>query len=575
MKTRIFVFTATLLSIGLLTAACGSHTTPTANSRSIPTSGGTLVAALSPGTNIDWYLPLNDAASDSNANIWLEDQIYKPLIHLNDAYQIVWKSSIASRITYNRAGTVYHVFLGRRWKWSDGQPVTARDLMFTWHVVQAVSSTTAPAPWPYVGEGTGDIPDGIKSVVENNQHEVTFTLDQPANQQWFIYNGLIQLTPLPAQVLDVDGDHWAQEAQYLGSIASKPSTAEKASDGPYVLDQATPNQRWVLTANPDYSGHKSHVHKLVFAYETSSSATFAAFRTRTVNWGSIDTSELSASQQLTRQGDHLFPGYTLGISWVALNMYSGTQDAPIFRKPYVRRALQDSIDQPALVKDIDKGYAVPTYGPIPSIPKTRFYDAAAEPPIAYNLQTAKALLARHGWHEIHGVMTRGHHTMDWTMIYVSQSASIQEEAEVLQADWKKIGIIVHLVPKNFNTYLTLTHDKTSNAWQLAVGSGWDYNGPGWYPTGGELFATGAPTGHGYSDHTEDQLIAATHQAYATRSQVTAAFDRYEAYTAAQVPMLWLPNRAAVYVTTENLKGGKTYSNTVTDDPAFNRMWMTK
>ncbi|NMP24454.1 hypothetical protein HIJ39_19210 [Sulfobacillus sp. DSM 109850] len=103
----------------------------------------------------------------------------------------MWKSSVASKITYNNAGTVYHVFIGKKWKWSNGQPVTAQDLLFSWNAMKAASAANAPSPWPYVGAGTGDIPDGIASVVANNSHEVTFTLKQPANQQWFIYNGLI------------------------------------------------------------------------------------------------------------------------------------------------------------------------------------------------------------------------------------------------------------------------------------------------------------------------------------------------------------------------------------------------
>ncbi|NMP25002.1 ABC transporter substrate-binding protein [Sulfobacillus harzensis] len=71
--------------------------------------------------------------------------------------------------------------------WSNGQPVTAKDLLFTWNVVKAASSKAASTPWPYTGVGTGDIPNGVQSVVENNPHEVTFTLTKPANQEWFVY----------------------------------------------------------------------------------------------------------------------------------------------------------------------------------------------------------------------------------------------------------------------------------------------------------------------------------------------------------------------------------------------------
>ncbi len=406
MTTSRTAFKTGVLAAGVavLLAACGTHASTTATSSNLH-RGGTLTVALSPSTNIDWYLPIVDAGADSVDNFWLLDQIYKPLIYLNNSYQIVRNSSIASKIVYNKTGTVYHVYLNRKWRWSTGQPVTARDVLFTWHVVQAASAANAPAPWPFVGGGTGDIPSGIQSVVENNAHEVTFTLKQPANQQWFIYNGLIQLTPMPAKQLDKYGSNWPREIRYLGSIATNPKTAALASDGPYELKSASPNQSWVLVPNPHYAGHRSLVNRLVFAYESSSIAEFSALKTGNVNLGYLDPTQLGAAGQLTQQGDKVFAGHALAVFWTALNMYPNTTEAALFDHLYLRQALEMGIDQTALIRAIDHGYAIPQYGPVPSTPKTAFYDVKAEPPIAYNISAAKKLLTRHGWHERHGLMT--------------------------------------------------------------------------------------------------------------------------------------------------------------------------
>lgn len=577
MKARSITLASAAVAVGIaaLAAGCGtSSSTGNSTASATPQQGGVLTVALPSQTNLDWYLPINTAASDQVYNSWLQDQIYKPLIHLNDKYQIVWKSSIASNITYNKAGTVYHVFIGKNWKWSNGHPVTAGDLMFTWNVVKTAALTNQ-TPWPYVGNGTGDIPAGIKSVVENNSHEVTFTLDKPANQQWFIYNGLIQLTPMPAQALDHYGSDWSREVQYLGTIASSASTGELASDGPFELKSATPSQNWTLVPNPDYGGHKSLVNKLVFEYEGSSTSEFASLANGSLDLGYLDPTQLGSSAKLTSMGDKIFPGYSLGDFWTEMNMYPGTQAASIFDHLYVRQALMESQDQKSIIKDVWHGYAVPDYGPIPSTPSTKFYSAQAEPAVSYNLKAAKSLLESHGWHEVNGVMTKGSQHMNFTMIYVSGVPATQDTAEIMQADWKQIGVKVNLVPKNFNEYLTMTSDSTSNAWQLALGSGWDYNGPGWYPSGGQLFATKAPSGTGYSSLKEDQLIADTHQPYATTAQSMKVFDNYEAYTASQLPMLWGPNSASIDVAGSALHGGRQYINAVTNDPQFNYMWVAK
>ena len=576
MKARTLTMASAAVAIGIaaLAAGCGSSTQSPASSAK-PVSGGSLTVALPPQTNLDWYLPINSAASDQIYNGWLNNQIYKPLIFLNDKYQIVWKSSIASKITYNASGTVYHVFLGKNWKWSNGQPVTAKDLVFTWNVIKAASASNAPSPWPFVGAGTGDIPNGVASVVANNSHEVTFTLKKPANQQWFIYNGLIQLTPMPSKVLDVNGNNWSKEIQYLGSIAANPKTAEKVSDGPFELVSATPNQNWVLKPNPEYGGAKAKIGKLVFDYEASTTAEFSSLKTGQLDLGYIDPTQLGSAGALTSQGDKIVPAYSLGVFWTQLNMWPGTQDASIFDHLYVRKALEMATDQQAIVKDIYKGYGVPQYGPIPSKPKTQFYQASSEPKIPFNPTAAKKLLEKHGWTEKNGVMTNAKgQQMNFTLLYASGVQATVDQVQVMQQDWAQIGVKTTLKGVNYNTFLNDISNKTSNAWQLAVGSGWVYNGPGWYPTGGQLFSSTAPSGSGYSNSHENALIAATHKPYKTTAQSMQAFQKYVAYTAQQLPMLWLPNTASINVNSPNVHGAVKWSNPVTANPQFNHMWLS-
>lgn len=573
MKFRNLTLASAAVAIGVATlaAGCGSTTTTSASTPSTTHKGGTLTVALPAATNLNWYIPLFNAPNDSVYNGWLNDQIYQPLIYLNDKYEIVPQNSVASKITYNSAGTVYHVFIGKQWKWSNGSPVTAQDLLFTWNVVKAASASNAPQPWPFVGAGTGEIPQGIKSVVANNANEVTFTLDQPANQQWFIYNGLIQLPPMPKAALDKYGSNWTQEVKYLGSIATNPTTAEKVSDGPFILKSATPNQSWVLTPNPHYGGHHATISKLVFAYEASSTAEFAALRNGQIGLGYLDPSQLGADGPLKAQGDKIFGGYSLGVFWTEMNMWPASPYKSIFDNLYIRQALMESTDQNAIVNKLYHGYGVPQYGPLPSKPLTKFYQASAEPPMPYNLTKAKQLLTSNGWKEVGGVMTKGTQKLQFPMIYVSGSQTGVLQAELMQADWAKIGVKVTLKGENFNQFISTTSSKTNTTWGLAVGSGWIYNGPGWMPTGGQLFSSTAPSGTGYANAHEDALIAATHKPYPTEADFMKAFFKYEAYTAQQLPFLWLPNPSSINVAAPNVIGAVKYANPTTGNPAFNMM----
>ncbi|MCY0875055.1 MAG: peptide ABC transporter substrate-binding protein [Firmicutes bacterium] len=551
----IAMIAGTSMMVAPATAAAASARTSTPQ--------GTIAYALPPQVQLNWFLPIMNAADDTTYNSQFIDQIYKPLLWINNNYSINWKSSLASKITYNKAGTVYHVFLNPKWKWSNGRPVTTKDMMFAWNVIKAASAANAPAPWPFVGAGTGDIPNGVKSVVANSLHEMTFTLDRPANQQWFIYNGLIQVTPMPAMAWD-KYKNMTQEIKYLGDNASNP-LFDKVVDGPFRVQSGTPSQAWVLVPNARYSGRKSTVGKIVFDFEASDTAELSALKTGNLNVGYLDQSQLGSERSLTSSGDTVTPAYPFAISWTEMNMRPGSPSKALFDQLYVRQALQLGYDNVGISKDIYKGYAVPIDGPIAPMPHTSFINPALvkSNPYPFDIARGKALLEAHGWRMEHGVMTKGHKQLKFTMIYVSGTTSSTDAAEIMQQDWASEGIDVTLKPEPFSTFLTMTSTKTNYGWQLAVGSRWVYNGPGFYPTGGQLFATGAPSGTGFSNQKEDALIQATHMPYATPAETMQHFFAYENYTAKILPFLWGQNVSTLVVTTPNVHDVMPYLDAAT------------
>lgn len=528
-------------------------------------TGGAIEFAEAPQTNLTWFIPMFNAANDSVANSQLIDQLYKPMLWINNDYSINWKSSIADKVTYNSQGTVYHVFLNKKWKWSNGQPVTTKDVMFTWNMIKAASASNAPAPWPFVGAGTGDIPNGIKNVVANNPYELTITLDKPANQQWFEYNGIIQLTPMPAAVWDKYSNPM-QEVKYLGANATKP-TFDTVVDGPFKMQSGIENQAWTIVPNPTYPGHKSTVSKIVFNYESSNTQELAALRTGQLNVGYLDQSEIGSEGVLTSVGDTVKPEYGFGIFWTEMNMWPGSPTKSIFDQLYVRQALQMSVDSVGISQDIYKGYAVPLTGPIPPTPRTKYLDPKlANPLYPYNLAKAKQLLTSHGWKMKNGVMQKGNQKMSFTMLVASGTTAGTDTAELMKQDWAQIGVNVTIKLIPFSTEIAVTSNKSDHSWALATGSGWFYNGPGFYPTGGQLFASTAPSGTGFADPKEDALIAATHTPYANSAITMQHFMAYEDYTAKVLPFLWGQNIATLQVVGPNAHNVYQYLDSATAFP---------
>ncbi|MDI9259457.1 peptide ABC transporter substrate-binding protein [Alicyclobacillus sendaiensis] len=589
MRKRALVSGAAAAAIVLGVTGCGtaannaSSTTSSSNGATAASASageasvnpaGVIDYALPPQTDLNWFLPIFNAANDSLYNAQIVDQMYIPMLVLNNDYSINWQDSIAKNITYNKQGTVYHIFLNPKWKWSNGQPVTSKDVLFTWNVIKAASASNAPSPWPFVGVGTGDIPNGVKSVVANGPYEVTITLKQPANQQWFIYNGIIQLTPLPASYMDVKSNI-VDEIKYLGNNATN-MMFDKVVDGPFKPLLAKDKQEWVIVPNPSYAGHKPQVSKIVFQYEGSNEAEFAALRSGQINVGYLDQSQLGSESALTSMGDTVTPEYAFGIFWIEMNMYKGSPNASVFDQLPVRQALQMAIDRETIVKDIYKGFAVPLYGPIPPQPATKFYDPAVNGLYSFNLAKAKQLLESAGWHMKNGVMTNAQgKKLSLTMMYVTGSESTQQEAELVQQDFGQIGVKVTLKGEPFSQFISITSDPSNHSWDLALGSGWVYNGPGFYPSGEGLFNTGAPSGTGFSDPKEDQLINATHQPYPTDAETMKVFDQYEMYTAKVLPFLWTVNPASLVVVAPHVQGVLQHLNAADGLPEMQYWYVTK
>lgn len=527
--------------------------------------GGTIVDALPAQTDITWYFPLENSGNASLYNAQLTNLLYKPLIYIDSNYSIGYRHSIAQRITYGPSGTVYHVYLNPKWHWSDGLPVTTKDVLFTWHVAKAASNPKAAKPWPWYGAGSGDVPQGVKSVTANGPYEFTVTLKQPANQEWFIYNGLAggAFTPLPAQLFNRYPRNMAKELAYLGNQATNPK-ADSVIDGPFRLAQAVQSQAWTLVPNPKYDGHTPAYSRLVFAYETSSTAEFAALKTGQVQVGYLPLGEYGARGELT--GDRLRPGYGFAYFDTELNFHPNAPGGlgKVFSQLYVRQALQMGIDQAGIAKVIYHGYAVPQYGPIPQRPGTIYEDKALSGLDAFSVTKGKALLMAHGWRMKNGVMTKGTQKLAFTMMYAGGDQAATETAEYMKQTWGQEGIQVTLKSEPFATMIGLM--SKPNDWQAATDQGIIYGGS--YPSGGALFGyvNGQPGGlndMGYLSAKEQSLIAATHTPWPNQAVNLNHFDAYEAYTARQLVNLWMPNTATVVATAKDVHGAFRYGNYTT------------
>ena len=154
-------------------------------------------------------------------------------------------------------------------------------------------------------------------------------------------------------------------------------------------------------------------------------------------------------------------------------------------------------------------------------------------------------------------MTKGSLRMSFTLQYPGGNLAVQNEMELLQSEWAVEGIKVTLEAVPFSTLVGNLSEPSK--WEMVSGIGIIY---GSFPSGDTLFykLQGLDADLGWNNAEENTLVAATTAPQATAAASLKAFYAYEAYTAKELPAIWLPNNAAWDEVAPNVHGFNAYTD---------------
>ncbi|HUY96253.1 MAG TPA: ABC transporter substrate-binding protein [Verrucomicrobiae bacterium] len=565
------------LGVAGLAAALAALGSPAA-AQGAPTGasvGHTVTLALQPGTTPNYIFPMVPGSNFSTANVeQFEYLSYRPLFWFGSAGVLRYNPTLSlgglPRFSTDAAGdTVATITLGH-WRWSDGRPVTTRDVEFWINLLRADKvdyGSYVPGAWP----------DIIKSVRYTSASSFTVTFNRAYNTNWLFYDELSQIVPIPQHAWDKTcascavGNHdltttgaravytyLNAQAKDLASYASNPLW--KVVDGAWALSSYVPSTGYSgFTLNRAYSGPMTgDVTRFVEVPFTSSTAEFDSLRAGGVDVGYLPFEDLSQRGYLTAHGYGLADWQTFGINYFTLN-YNNPTDGPIVKQLYFRQALQSVIDQPAYIKDIFHGHAAPTYGPVPIKPANSFASPQEQDnPYPFSLSRARSLLSAHGWRvtssgistctrpgtgsgECGAGITQGQ-GLSFAFQYGSGNVQLAQEMQALRSSASEVGIQLTLSAAPFDTVIATafgcnTAKHQGCQWQIEMwGGGWLF-GVDPYPSGEQLFKTGAVSNNGgYSSPVNDANIVA--------SQTQPGLVRlwtYENYLARQLPVIFTAN----------------------------------
>lgn len=357
-------------------------------------------------------------------------------------------------------GLTYTFALRPEAKWSDGTPVTANDFVYAWQRV-VDPATASPYSW-YIElmnvVGASEIiageaaPDtlGIRAV---DDHTLEVTLNAPTP---FFPEMLSNSTtfPVPRQAIEAHGDQWTQPGNLVGN-------------GAYVLSERVPQERIVLTRNPEYWDNANTVIEEVGFYvimdENQALTRWEADEMQIVPAPSGQYPAL-----LEQYPDETFATPLLCTYYYHVNL---REDAnPALLDVNVRQALNLAIDRQVIAEAILAGGQAPAFTltheatagwEVPSVP-------AAEMTQEERNAEAQRLMAEAGYG------TEGE-PLTLEILY-NTSESHQQIAVAIGQMWKQtLGVETTLANQEWQTFLDA---RKEGNYDLAR-AGWcaDYNEP--------------------------------------------------------------------------------------------------
>ena len=575
--------------------ASGPGLTQPTNPSGIRMAGGTVYFTSNPDTAPSYIFPMYSSAECWTANVnQFIDMLYRPLYWYGNDYRptVDYGYSIGQPPTFSDGGKTVTIKLNS-WKWSDGETVTARDLVFWMNVLKANPSSE------WCGYAPGYFPHIVTSYSAPDPRTFVMHFDKAYDPEWVQYNVLSQLTPLPLAwdrtslsqtAPTVDNGHLPDttkagaaavykllNAQGQNTVGWASSPLWKVVDGPFKLASFTSTGEVTLVPNPSYSGApKPTISKLVELPYPSDAASYRALRSggpSAITIANIPSEYAPAIPALTAEGYHLNRGASYAFDYFPLNLNSSARTAPggepvryIFAQVYFRQALQHLVDQQGWITAFSYGTANATCGPIPLSPPSPLVTPVSTRPCAFSVAAAQQLFTANGWNVVPGGTTTcvkpgtgpgdcgtgiaAGEGISFNVDYSSGDASLQDEMNDLAAQARRVGINISLTTHAWDTVVSTAVACTPNErgcrWtaENATAASWVY-GPGYLPTGEPLYNPGAlGNAESYSDPKATSLIQATVTGPASRER--SALAAYAQYITQQLPVVFEPTLIGTY-----------------------------
>lgn len=311
--------------------------------------------------------------------------------------------------------------------------------------------------------------------------------------------------------------------------------------GPFRLTRWVPDERLEFAANPDYFGGRPAVERLVIKIIPEDTVRLLELEKGSVQFLANNVPLDAVALLATRPDVTVLTGPSTTSAYLGFNLRD-----PILQDRRVRQALAYAIDRPRIARDVLNGLAQSAAGLLPS---GHWAEETAVTTYAYNPGLARRLLDEAGHPDPDGGGPRPRFTL---LFKTSQNEQARRVAEVLQQQWREVGVGVEIRTYEWGTFYA---DIKAGNFQLYTLQWVGITDPDFYY---DVFhsASVPPAGANRGRYINPEVDRLTEEGRRTLDPARRRriYQRVQAIVAEDLPMLPLWHPMNVVVTASRVQG---------------------
>lgn len=364
-------------------------------------------------------------------------------------------------------------------QWSDGEPLTSDDVVFTFNEV-VFNDAIPTSNRDVLRIGNQGLLPQVRTL---DQRRVEFTLPEP----FAPFLRTMEMDIVPAHSLrpllqekDADGN-----LRFLSSWGTDTDPTQVICNGPYRLKQYVNGERVVFERNPhfwrrDNQGQQQPlIDQIIWQINPSSETSLLQFRSGSLDMIGVSPAFFSLLKREEDRGNFTIydGGQSLGTAFVTFNLNQASRDGkplvdPVksrwFNSVAFRQAVSYAIDRPTLINNTYQGLGEVQTSPI-SV-QSPYYASPEDgiPTYPFDLEKARQLLQQDGfqYNSAGELLDKDSNRVKFTLNTSAGGKTSEAIGAQIKQDLGRLGMQVDFQPISFNILVDKLSDSLN--WDAVI-----------------------------------------------------------------------------------------------------------